>query len=75
MTIPEEIANNVYVAGAAVKEGKLVTNGGRVLGATAVADTLKSAIDGAYAMVQKIHFENAYYRNDIGQRALRAKEK
>ena len=54
---------------------KLVTNGGRVLGATAIADTLENAINGAYAMVQKIHFENAYYRNDIGQRALRAKEK
>ena len=75
MTIPEEIANSVYVAGAAIKEGKLVTNGGRVLGATAVADTLKNAIDGAYAMVKQIHFENAYYRNDIGQKALAAKEK
>ena len=74
MTIPEEIANSVYVAGAAIKEGKLVTNGGRVLGATAVADTLANAIDGAYAMVKQIQFENAYYRNDIGQRALRAKE-
>ena len=74
MTIPEELANNVYVAGAAIKDGLLVTNGGRVLGATAVADTLESAINGAYAMVKQIHFENAYYRNDIGQRALRAKE-
>ncbi|MBQ4274325.1 MAG: phosphoribosylamine--glycine ligase, partial [Clostridia bacterium] len=75
MTIPEEIANNVYVAGAAIKDGTLVTNGGRVLGVTAVADTLENAIDSAYAMVKQIHFENAYYRNDIGQRALRAKEK
>ena len=75
MTIPQEIADNVYVAGAAIKNGKLVTNGGRVLGATAVADTLANAIDDAYAMVKQIQFENAYYRNDIGQRALRAKEK
>ena len=74
MTIPEELSNNVYVAGAAIKDGLLVTNGGRVLGATAVADTLKDAIEGAYAMVKTIQFENAYYRNDIGQRALRAKE-
>ena len=75
MTIPKDISNSVYVAGAAIKEGKLVTNGGRVLGATAVADTLESAIDNAYEMVKQIHFENAYYRNDIGQRALRAEEK
>ena len=75
LTIPEEIENNVYIAGAAMKDGTLVTNGGRVLGATAVADTLEGAIDSAYAMVKQIHFENAYYRNDIGQRALRAKEK
>ena len=61
-------------AGAAIKNGQLITNGGRVLGATATADTLATAIDGAYAMVKQIHFENAYYRNDIGQRALRAKE-
>ena len=74
MTIPEELGNNVYIAGAAIKNGTLVTNGGRVLGATAVADTLENAIDGAYAMIKQIHFENAYYRNDIGQRALRAKE-
>ena len=74
MTIPEEIAPSVYVAGAAIKNGSLVTNGGRVLGATAVADTLAGAIEGAYSMVKKIHFENAYYRNDIGKRALAAKE-
>ena len=74
LTIPEELAPSVYVAGAAIKNGQLITNGGRVLGATATADTLATAIDGAYAMVKQIHFENAYYRNDIGQRALRAKE-
>ena len=74
MTIPADIADSVYVAGAAIKDGTLVTNGGRVLGATAVADTLEDAINGAYAMVKKIHFENAYYRNDIGKRALAAKE-
>ena len=75
MTVPQEIADSVYIAGAAIKEGKLVTNGGRVLGATAVADTLANAIDEAYAMVKQIQFENAYYRNDIGQRALAAEEK
>ena len=72
MTIPDEIAESVYVAGAAIKDGKLVTNGGRVLGATAVADSLKAAVAGAYEMVEKIHFDNAFYRHDIGAKALKA---
>jgi len=72
LDIPESISESVYVAGAAMKNDTLVTNGGRVLGATAVADSLDAAITEAYAMVRTIHFENAYYRNDIGQRALQA---
>jgi phosphoribosylamine--glycine ligase len=43
-----------------------------VLGATAVEATLEEAIDSAYALVKKISFANAYYRNDIGQKALQA---
>lgn len=74
MTIPQEISDNVYVAGAKITDGKLVTNGGRVLGATAVADTLKEAIDKSYDMVKTIKFENAYYRTDIGKKALMAEE-
>ena len=70
ITIPEECKESVYVAGAALKDDKLVTAGGRVLGAVATADDLKSAIDSAYALVDKIKFENAYYRHDIGARAL-----
>ena len=73
MIIPKEIENNVYVAGASFKDNKLVTNGGRVLGATAVSETLEDAIKKAYEMVKTISFENAYYRNDIGQKALKAK--
>ena len=72
MTIPEAIWDNVYVAGAAVKDGTLVTNGGRVLGATAVAETLAQAIENAYAMVETIHFDNAFYRHDIGAKAMKA---
>ena len=72
MTIPEQVADTVYVAGATFKDGKLLTNGGRVLGVTAVADTLTAAIDAAYARVKTVSFENAYYRNDIGARALKA---
>ncbi|MBQ4129361.1 MAG: phosphoribosylamine--glycine ligase [Ruminococcus sp.] len=74
MTIPFEISDNVYVAGAKLDDGKLLTDGGRVLGATAIADTLKEAIDKSYAMVKEIKFENAYYRTDIGKKALEAKE-
>ena len=63
---------NVYVAGAALKNGKLVTNGGRVVGCTAVADTLPEAIKDAYALASQVHFDNSFCRSDIGQRALRA---
>ena len=75
MTIPDEIADNVYVAGAKLSEDKLLTNGGRVLGATAVADTLENAISAAYELVSKIKFDNAYFRHDIGKKALAAKER
>ncbi len=74
ITIPDEIADSVYVAGASLKDGKLLTAGGRVLGATAVADTLEEAIADAYSLVDKIHFGNAFWRRDIGQRALLAKK-
>ncbi len=74
ISIPDEISDCVYVAGASEKDGKLVTAGGRVLGATSVAATLSEAIDGAYELVKKISFGNAYYRKDIGARALKALE-
>lgn len=72
INIPAEVLPDVYVAGAALKDGRLVTNGGRVLGVTATAPTLESAISAAYARVEKISFGNAYYRKDIGKRALLA---
>ena len=68
------VMENVFVAGAAIKDGRLVTSGGRVLGVSAVADTLKDAITLAYERVGKITFDNAYYRSDIGRRALAARE-
>ncbi len=71
--IPADVISNVYVAGAKLEGGKLLTNGGRVLGVTAVADTLEDAISDSYSMVEKIHFDNAYYRHDIGKKALAAK--
>ena len=63
---------NVFVAGAKLSNGKLLTNGGRVLGVTAISSTLKGAIKKAYKKVEKISFANAYYRKDIGKRALKA---
>ena len=74
ITIPAEINDNVYIAGAKLVDGKLLTDGGRVLGATAIADTLEDAIKKSYTMVENIKFENAYYRKDIGKKALMAKE-
>nr|WP_297174966.1 phosphoribosylamine--glycine ligase [uncultured Agathobaculum sp.] len=56
----------VFHAGTAVKDGKFITSGGRVLGVTATAPTLDEAIRRAYADVHKIHFDKAHYRTDIG---------
>ena len=72
ITIPEDLKDRVYIAGAAVKEGRLVTAGGRVLGVTECAETLPGAIAKAYEDVSRISFERAYYRKDIGQRGLKA---
>ena len=74
ITIPEDIADSVIIAGAKSVDGHLVTDGGRVLNSVAVADTLKGALDKAYENASKIKFENSYMRRDIGQRALKAKE-
>ena len=68
-----EIDGEVYYAGAKIKDGVLVTAGGRVLGVTCVADTLGEAIEKSYAATQKIGFENADFRKDIGARAMKAK--
>ena len=63
----------IYVAGAKMEDGKLKTSGGRVLGATAVGKDLSEAIKNAYALADKISFENKYSRSDIGKRALSVK--
>ncbi|MBQ3534501.1 MAG: phosphoribosylamine--glycine ligase [Clostridia bacterium] len=73
ITIPDGLSAEVFVAGAALKDGELVTSGGRVLGVTATADTLADAIGKAYENVEKITFEKAFYRRDIGRRALEVK--
>lgn len=64
----------VYHAGTALKDGKLVTSGGRVLGVTATGKDLETALQKAYAAVEEIHFDGAFYRKDIGKRALAARK-
>jgi len=60
-------------AGTSLVDGRYLTSGGRVLGVTATADSLKSALDSAYEAMGKIHFEGMYFRRDIGHRALAAR--
>ena len=70
ITVADGFDADVCYAGAKLKDGKLVTNGGRVLGVVATAPDLKTAVDRAYENVAKVSFENACYRRDIGRRAL-----
>ena len=74
ITIPADIRDSVYVAGAAIKDGKMVTSGGRVLGVVGTSDTLKGAIDLAYERVAGVRFAGAFYRHDIGKKAMKALE-
>lgn len=71
ISIDPIVEDSIVVAGATCKNGKLYTNGGRVLGVVAVEDTLEHAIKIAYEKVNLVHFENAYYRTDIGMQALK----
>ena len=70
ITKDADIEGEVYIAGAKIADGKLVTAGGRVLGVVAIGGTLGKAIDEAYKNVAKVHFDNAFYRKDIGKRAM-----
>ena len=72
ITIPDDLDAEVFVAGAKLSDGKLLTSGGRVLVVTATAPTLHEAIEKAYANADRVTFANAYCRRDIGQRALLA---
>ena len=73
LVIDKSVEDTVYVAGAKSVEGVLKTAGGRVLGVTATADTLPEALEKAYEKVNYVKFENAYYRKDIGKKALEVK--
>ena len=72
ITMTEEAKAHTFVAGGALKDGKLVTSGGRVTGTTAIADSLEEAIQEAYRISDGVKFEGAYRRSDIGKRALQA---
>ena len=72
LSIPEDLLERVYVAGAREENGRLVTSGGRVLGVTEVRPTLREAVDEVYRDMERIRFDNKYCRCDIGKRALRA---
>ncbi len=74
ITIPADLEAEVFVAGAKLDGQVLKTSGGRVLGVTALGDTLEQAIQKAYDQAGRVKFANAYCRRDIGARALRAKE-
>ncbi len=68
--IADQIKDRVYVAGAKLQDGVLKTAGGRVLGVTATADSLEVALKKAYENVENVTFSNAFYRKDIGKKAM-----
>ncbi|HRX13574.1 MAG TPA: phosphoribosylamine--glycine ligase [Eubacteriales bacterium] len=72
--IDEKVEPYIFYAGVKTVDNRLVTNGGRVLGVTAVEDSYLKAINKAYERVNKVKFENMFYRNDIGKRALQKDE-
>ena len=72
ITVDPDVTARIYVAGAKLSGGRLLTGGGRVLGVVTTAADLESAVAEAYRQVEKVHFDNAYYRRDIGRRALNA---
>ncbi len=71
ITVDDDFDDNLYIAGAKLNGKDVVTAGGRVLGVVAVQNDLVSAIEKSYSSVKKVHFDNAFYRNDIGAKALK----
>lgn len=74
VTLPED-TSRIYIAGTKLQDGVQVTSGGRVLGVTETAPTLRDAVDKAYRTMEKVSFQDMYYRKDIGARALKALER
>ena len=73
MTFTQEALAHTYIAGAKLENGVLLTNGGRVTGTTAIAESLEEAVKEAYRISDGVQFEGAYRRSDIGRRALQAR--
>ena len=71
ISVDDDFDDNIYVAGAKLKDNDVVTAGGRVLGVVAIENDLEKAVQKAYLSVKKVHFDNAFYRNDIGAKALK----
>lgn len=71
ITVDNNFDDNLYIAGAKLSGDDVVTAGGRVLGVVAIEDSLVNAIEKSYSSVKKVHFDNAFYRNDIGAKALK----
>jgi phosphoribosylamine--glycine ligase len=67
----DKIQSHLFYAGTAIKDGRLVNNGGRVMAVSSLGKTLQEALDISYQSIQHIHFENMYYRRDIGQDILK----
>ncbi len=74
ITTDSDFTGELYVAGAKLVNNQMLTAGGRVLGVVAKGTTLQQAIENSYKQVEKVHFDNAFYRKDIGARALLAKQ-
>ena len=72
LKIGKNVSDKVYVAGAKIENGVLKTAGGRVLGVTDTADDLETALKKAYENIKDVTFDNAFYRKDIGAKALKA---
>ncbi len=72
ITVDDDFSGELFIAGAKLNGDKLLTAGGRVLGVTATAESLDTAVKAAYLQADKVHFENAYRRSDIGKKALAA---
>jgi phosphoribosylamine--glycine ligase len=62
----------IFHAGTSIRDGKVVTSGGRVLGVTALSDTIESTINRAYSVVHMVKFDGMHYRSDIGRKALKS---
>ncbi len=69
-TLDAVVDGKVFHAGTSLRDGSVVTNGGRVLGVTALGNSVREAQAAAYRMIEGIHFRDAHYRRDIGYRAI-----